>query len=113
MNGKRFAFLSTLTTAFTVVALAPQPAAGQDRAGGTETPSTAAASPWTVPRTPDGQPDLQGVWVNTSATPFERPQAPSKGDSFSPTTKWPNCHGGRIGSSRKMTRTLPSETRCF
>ena len=75
MNGKRFAFLSTLTTAFTVVALAPQPAAGQDRAGGTETPSTAAASPWTVPRTPDGQPDLQGVWVNTSATPFERPQA--------------------------------------
>ena len=75
MNGKRFAFLSTLTTAFTVVALAPQPAAGQDRAGGTETPSTVAAGPWTVPRTPDGQPDLQGVWVNTSATPFERPQA--------------------------------------
>ena len=75
MNGKRFAFLSTLTTAFTVVALAPQSAAGQDRAGGTETPSTAAASPWTVPPAPDGQPDLQGVWVNTSATPFERPQA--------------------------------------
>ena len=74
MNGKRFAFLSALTTALTVAALAPQSAAGQDRAGGTETPSAAAAGPWTVPRTPDGQPDLQGVWLNTSATPFERPQ---------------------------------------
>ena len=74
MNGKRFAFLSALTTALTVAALAPQSAAGQDRAGGTETPSAAAAGPWTVPRPPDGQPDLQGVWLNTSATPFERPQ---------------------------------------
>ena len=30
---------------------------------------------WTVPRTPDGRPDLQGVWANDSATPFERPEA--------------------------------------
>ena len=36
---------------------------------------TAATSTWTAPRTPDGQPDLQGVWLNTSATPFERPKA--------------------------------------
>ena len=32
-----------------------------------------AAKPWTVPRTPDGQPDLQGIWTNASLTPFERP----------------------------------------
>ena len=30
---------------------------------------------WTVPRTVDGQPDLQGVWANNSATPLERPEA--------------------------------------
>ena len=30
---------------------------------------------WAVPRTPDGQPDLQGVWVSNSATPLERPKA--------------------------------------
>jgi hypothetical protein len=28
---------------------------------------------WTVPRTPDGQPDLQGTWANNNATPLERP----------------------------------------
>ena len=28
---------------------------------------------WTVPRTPDGQPDLQGVWDFRTITPFERP----------------------------------------
>ena len=27
---------------------------------------------WTVSRTPDGQPDLQGVWTNYDTTPFER-----------------------------------------
>ena len=33
------------------------------------------ASTWTVPRTPDGQPDLQGIWTNSTLTPFERPAA--------------------------------------
>jgi hypothetical protein len=28
---------------------------------------------WTMPRTPDGQPDLQGIWTNSTLTPLERP----------------------------------------
>ena len=28
---------------------------------------------WTVTRTADGQPDLQGTWANNNATPLERP----------------------------------------
>ena len=34
-----------------------------------------AADEWSVPRTPDGDPDLQGVWANNNATPLERPAA--------------------------------------
>ncbi len=30
-------------------------------------------APWTVPRTPDGRPDLQGNWSNATLTSFERP----------------------------------------
>src|SRR5260370_11252599 len=29
---------------------------------------------WTMPRTLDGQPDLQGVWTNNSVTPVQRPK---------------------------------------
>jgi hypothetical protein len=32
-----------------------------------------AAKDWKVPRTPDGKPDLQGVWGNNSVTPMTRP----------------------------------------
>ena len=50
-----------------VVALWALPAAGQT------TPSR--ANDWVVPLTPDGQPNLQGIWAHNSATPLERPEA--------------------------------------
>ncbi|MEO8679007.1 MAG: hypothetical protein ABI665_08175 [Vicinamibacterales bacterium] len=31
------------------------------------------ATPWTLERTPDGKPDLQGIWTNATITPLERP----------------------------------------
>jgi hypothetical protein len=37
--------------------------------------NTATSRRWTVPRTPDGRPDLQGIWTNATLTPLERPTA--------------------------------------
>jgi hypothetical protein len=34
----------------------------------------APAKAWTMPHTPDGKPDLQGIWSNATLTPLERPK---------------------------------------
>ena len=47
-----------------VLSLLPLEVAGQTRA---------AAAHWTPARTPDGHPDLQGVWTSATLTPLERP----------------------------------------
>src|SRR5258708_13097762 len=49
-------------TAIAVLPLAPVRLAGQP------------GKTWTAPLTPDGQPDLQGVWLSNSATPLQRPK---------------------------------------
>ena len=46
-----------------LAALLVTPAAGQ-------TPKSDGS--WTMPRMPDGRPDLQAVWTNATITPFER-----------------------------------------
>ena len=49
-------------------------AARVQAAGGQTTPAGPGASGWTAPRTPWGDPDLQGTWSNITATSFERPE---------------------------------------
>jgi hypothetical protein len=62
-----------LATLILVVSMATGLAAPKQTA---KDPAKAGATKtWTPPLTPYGQPDLQGVWLNRSATPLERPKA--------------------------------------
>ena len=50
-------------------------------AGAVNAQTTASYTP---PRTPDGQPDLQGVWTNVTITPLERPANLAGKEFFTP-----------------------------
>jgi hypothetical protein len=70
----RHRFLTSANGPILVIAvalLAPAPVASQTGSQAT----TAAANAWTPARTPDGKPDLQGVWDYRTITPLERPVA--------------------------------------
>lgn len=66
-----------------IVALAPAavPVAGQALGASAK---TTGAKTWTPPRTPDGQPDLQGTWTNSNIALFERPRALAGKEFFTP-----------------------------
>src|SRR3989441_5067209 len=56
-------FHAIVFTLIAVLVFTVLPAAGQT-----------SKKPWTLLRTPDGQPDLQGVWTNNTVTPLQRPK---------------------------------------
>ena len=62
--------LVAFCAAAAVALLAPASVAGQ-------------AGNWSAPRTPWGDPDLQGFWTNTTTTPLERPDDVAAGDVLS------------------------------
>jgi hypothetical protein len=59
-----------------VMWLSPLAVAAQTSPSGTKEGQT--AKPYTPPRTPDGQPDIQGFWTNSTYTPLERPKNVTK-----------------------------------
>ncbi len=62
--------------AIVILSLVP-PASSQTLIAAEKPPagvSTVSHSSWSK-RTPDGQPDIQGIWSNATITPFERPVA--------------------------------------
>lgn len=81
MNDRFLTSLGVLSIAIGVGVLAPAPAAaqaGQAAAKPAAAKPAGPAKPYTVPKTPDGTPDLQGYWTNNSYTPLERPNGVEK-----------------------------------
>src|SRR6185503_10098050 len=64
-----------LLVALAVGPLATGRVSGQSRVGAAQ---ARPAKPYTAPRTPDGQPDIQGFWTNSTYTPLERPDNVTK-----------------------------------
>ena len=67
MNNRFLPLVSGLVAAAAVAWVSAIPAASQPR-----------SKPYTVSRTPDGLPDLQGFWTNATYTPLERPKEVTK-----------------------------------
>src|SRR5262249_43533336 len=63
-EGRRVVAIAAVVVAVAV------PVAGQSQKSAA---SPKASSSSTVPRTPDGRPDLQGVWFFATLTPLQRP----------------------------------------
>lgn len=71
---------------------------------------TKSASPkkWTVPRTPDGHPDLQGTWTNVTITPLERP-ADLAGKAFFTAAEAAQYEKEVVARNNTDRRNLPPE----
>jgi hypothetical protein len=77
MIGRSLPSTMGLAATIAVLLIAQAPAAGQAASPATKAApakATPAAKSWAPPRTPDGKPDLQGIWNNATVTPLQRPK---------------------------------------
>ena len=72
------------TLAITLTVISPLPASAQATRAVPAAQTAAVPKNWTPPRTPWGEPDLQGTYSNRTITPFERPANVAGREFFTP-----------------------------
>jgi hypothetical protein len=68
--------------------------------------NTKAPAKWTMPRTPEGQPDLQGYWTNSSYVPLERANNVTK-EFYTPEEA---AEAAQRAAEREAEQTTPGTT---
>jgi hypothetical protein len=102
----RFSVAGSALTVLTVLGLGVTiPVSGQAPSTAGRT-NGAPAKPYTAPRTPDGQPDLQGFWTNSTYTPLERPKDVTK-EYYTPEEAEAAI---KQASDRESEQTVPGTT---
>jgi hypothetical protein len=103
-----------LIGAAATVTLAAQASPGKPSA-----PAVAAGAPsktWSSGRTPDGQPDLQGIWLNFDSTPFEAsvpqpaPRGAAAAANVGPATEFAD-HNHVVSKTRRSMVVDPPDGR--
>jgi hypothetical protein len=80
------------------------------------TSASVVAQKWTPGRTPDGQPDIQGIWINFDSTPFEtpiaKPEAPGSNAAagVGPASEFAD-HTHKVSARRKAMVVDPPDGR--
>jgi hypothetical protein len=97
--------VGALAIAIAVVSLATMPVAGQSPAP-TKGADGKGTKVYTQPRTPDGQPDLQGFWTNSTYTPLERPEKVTK-EFYTPEEA---AAAEKLAADRETEQTTPGTT---
>ena len=64
---------------------------------------SSAAKSWTPPKTPDGQPDLEGYWTNATLTPLERPAQLAGKATLTPEEAAARSEERRVGKECVLT----------
>jgi hypothetical protein len=77
--------------------------------GAAAQPSADKAAAWKAMRTPDGQPDLQGMWVNFDGTPFEADTSLAQSD-VNPPSHWTD-HDSPMSPKRRSMVVDPPDGR--
>ncbi|HET9362735.1 MAG TPA: hypothetical protein VFO58_23455 [Vicinamibacterales bacterium] len=102
MNRRTLVSIGLLTLAVAVI-LSATPAA---QAPAASPKAGAAAKAYTPPKTPDGQPDLQGFWTNSTYVPLERPNNVTK-EFYTPEEA---LAAEKRAAEREATQTEPGTT---